>query len=123
MRGLRTVKDSYNLNRLSQAAGIAALTDQETVRRNVARIARTRARLTEALRAMGWVVPDSHANFVLARKPGIDQLPTARALAARDILVRHFAKHGLGDALRITVGTDVEIDALLAALRGDLAHA
>ncbi len=116
LRGLRTVKDSYNLNRLSQAAARAALADQETFRSTVERICRTRARLTAALRAMRYVVPDSHANFVLARRTGVDQGRVARALAARDILVRHFMAYGLADALRITVGTDDEIDALLAAL-------
>jgi len=116
LQGLRTVKDSYNLNRLSQAAATAALGDQMTVRENVARVARTRARLVEALRAFGYDVPESHANFVLARRAGVDQAPIAAALAARDILVRHFTSHGLGDALRITVGTDDEIEALLLAL-------
>ena len=120
LAGLRTVKDSYNLNRLSQAAAIAALADQATVRENVARVARTRARLVEALRALGYDVPESHANFVLARATGVDQAPVAAALAAGDILVRHFTSHGLGDALRITVGTDDEIDALLTALRAIL---
>jgi histidinol-phosphate aminotransferase len=116
LAGLRTVKDSYNLNRLSQAAATAALADQATVRENVARVARTRARLVEGLRALGYDVPESHANFVLARTRGVDQAPVAAALAARDILVRHFTSHGLGDAVRITVGTDDEIDALLTAL-------
>ena len=116
LRGLRTVKDSYNLNRLSQVAATAALIDQATVQANVARVTRSRARLVASLRALGYVVPESHANFVLARRPGIDQAPVARALAERDILVRHFTSHGLTDALRITVGTDEEIDALLAAM-------
>src|SRR5262249_47441214 len=111
LRGLRTVKDSYNLNRLSQAAATAALEDQAAVRETVARVVRTRARLTTALRTLGYDVPDSQANFVLARRRGVDQAPVARALAARDILVRHFTAHGLGDALRITVGTDAEVDA------------
>jgi len=116
LQGLRTVKDSYNLNRLSQVAATAALADQSTVRANVARVIATRRRLTDALRAMGYAVPDSHANFVLARRPGVDQAPMAAALAERDVLVRHFRSHGLGDALRITVGTDEEIDALIAAM-------
>ena len=68
------------------------------------------------LEQLGFRVFPSEANFVLARRPGVDQGPVARALAARDILVRHFAQPGLEDALRITVGTDAEIDALLAAL-------
>jgi histidinol-phosphate aminotransferase len=80
-------------------------------------VARTRARLVAGLRALGYDVPESHANFVLARASGVDQAPVAGALAARDILVRHFTSHELGDALRITVGTDDEIDALLTALR------
>jgi histidinol-phosphate aminotransferase len=117
LRGLRTVKDSYNLNRLSQVAAVAALRDQETVRANVARVVRTRDRLVQALRALGYAVPASHANFVLGRRPGVDQAPVAAALATRGILVRHFTSHGLGDALRVSVGTDDEIDAFLAALR------
>ena len=117
LRGLRTVKDSYNLNRLSQAAATAALTDQATARANVERVCRTRTRLTAALRDLGYDVPESHANFVLARRRGVSQAPVATALAARDILVRHFRTHGLDDALRVSVGTDEEIDAFLAALR------
>ena len=116
LQGLRTVKDSYNLNRLSQVAATAALMDQSTVQANVARVARSRTRLVASLRALGYVVPESHANFVLARRPGVDQGPLARALAERDILVRHFTSHGLGDALRVTIGTDDEIDALLTAM-------
>ena len=115
--GLRTVKDSYNVNRLSQVAATAALADQVTMRANVTRVAATRAHLVAALRELGYEVPESFANFVLARKAGIDQGAVARALAARDILVRHFREYGLADALRITVGTDDEIVTLLGALR------
>jgi histidinol-phosphate aminotransferase len=116
LTGLRTVKDSYNLNRLSQAAAEAALADQETMRANVTRIRATRAVLSEGLIQLGYRVLPSEANFVLARRPGVDQAPVARALAARGILVRHFAVPGLADALRITVGTDVETASLLEAL-------
>jgi histidinol-phosphate aminotransferase len=122
LAGLRTVKDSYNLNRLSQAAGEAALADLPRMQANLARIKRTRERLTTALVALGYRVPPSEANFVLACRPGVDQGPVARALSARDILVRHFPTPRLSEALRITVGTDEEVDALLAAL-GQLARA
>jgi len=114
--GLRAVKDSYNLNLLTQAAATAALEDVEVMRANVARIRATRTRLTAALEERGYTVPRSHANFVLARRAGVDQAPVAAALAARGVLVRHFATPELQDALRITVGTDEEIDVLLAAL-------
>ncbi len=106
-----------NLSRLSQAAGEAALGDLPWMEANLARIKATRARLAAELERTGFRVPASEANFVLARQPGVDLGPVARALAARDILVRHFAVPGLEDALRITVGTDAEVDALLAALR------
>jgi histidinol-phosphate aminotransferase len=117
LAGLRTVKDSYNVGRLAQAAATAALDDVAWMEANVARIRATRSRITEALRGLGFQVPPSEANFVLARRPGTDLTPLARALAGRDILVRHFTAHGLDDALRVTVGTDAEIDTLLAALR------
>jgi len=116
LTGLRAVKDSYNLNLLTQAAATAALEDVDAMRANVARIRATRARLTAALERRGYTVPPSHANFVLARRTGVDQAPVAAALAARGVLVRHFATPELQDALRITVGTDEEIDVLLAAL-------
>ncbi len=122
LAGLRTVKDSYNLNRLTQVAAEAALTDLPTMRANVARIRATRARLTAALERLGYVVPPSQANFVLACRPGVDQGPVAGALAARGVLVRHFATPRLQAALRISVGTDEEIDALLAHL-GELTAA
>jgi histidinol-phosphate aminotransferase len=116
LAGLRTVKDSYNVNRLSLAAGEAALEDTAAVETNVARIRATRAVLTAGLERLDFRVLPSEANFVLARRPGVDQAPVARALAERGILVRHFAVPALQDALRITVGTDDEITALLAAL-------
>jgi histidinol-phosphate aminotransferase len=116
LAGLRTVKDSYNLDRLALVAAEAALDDLDHMRANVARVRTTRTRLAKALADLGFSVLPSEANFVLARRPGSDLAPLARALAARDILVRHFPTPEVRDALRITVGTDEEIDMLLAAL-------
>jgi histidinol-phosphate aminotransferase len=113
---LAKVKDSYNLSRVSIAAGAAALADYDTMRAHARAIGATRSQLRERLRALGYVVPPSQANFVLARRPGVDQRPVYEALKKRRILVRHFAIPELYDALRITVGTDAEVDALLAAL-------
>ena len=115
--GLRTVKDSYNVNRMTQLGAEAALADLPAMQHNGERIRATRAVLTAELEQLGFVVPPSEANFVLARRPGRSMGPVAGALAARGILVRHFAVPGLDDALRITVGTDDEIATLLAALR------
>lgn len=118
--GMWKVKDHYNLNRLSLVAAEAALEDIEAMRANAARICRTRDRLSERLCALGFYVWDSQANFVLAR---IDTVPAISRDAAtlyaelkeRKILVRYFDQPRLNDCLRISIGTDMEIDALLAA--------
>jgi histidinol-phosphate aminotransferase len=111
-------KDSYNLNAVSQAIGSAAIDDYAHMEKNVAKVRATRARLTDALAGMGFEVPPSQANFVLAQWKGI---PSVReifaALRERSIVVRYFDAPRLDNALRISVGTDGEIDALLAALR------
>jgi histidinol-phosphate aminotransferase len=113
---LGKVKDSYNLSRVSIAAGAAALADDDVMREHVRRVCATRARLSEGLRARGYQVPASQANFVLARRAGREQRSVYEALKQRRILVRYFATPELHDALRITVGTDDEIDALLRAM-------
>lgn len=111
------VKDSYNLSRAGIAAAVAALDDYAWMQANVRRVRATRERLTVALRAQGFVVPPSQANFVLARRPGQSLQGTYEQLKARGILVRYFATAGLADAMRISVGTDDEIGRLLEALR------
>lgn len=113
---LAKVKDSYNLSRAAMAAGAAALADYDIMREHARRVCATRARLSARLREFGYEVLPSQANFVLARIPGCDQRPVYEALKQRRILVRYFAVPELYDALRITVGTDEEIDALLAAM-------
>jgi histidinol-phosphate aminotransferase len=113
---LMKVKDSYNVTRLSIVAATAALEDYAWMEANVARIRRTRERLTDALGARGFTVLPSQSNFVLARRPGHNMESVYAGLKQRGVLVRYFATPELADALRVTVGTDAEIDALLAAL-------
>ncbi|MEW6300659.1 MAG: histidinol-phosphate transaminase [Thermodesulfobacteriota bacterium] len=114
---LLKVKDSYNVNRLSMTAALAALEDYEWMRRNVDRIRATRSRLTRALRELGYFVYDSQANFVLARRQGVSQEPIYQGLKDRGILIRYFSSPpDLFDCIRITVGTDEEIDRLLDTL-------
>ncbi len=110
-------KDSYNLNAYSQAAALAAIQDYDHMVENAAKVRTTRARLIRAVEDLGFCVPPSQANFVLARWQGA---PSARELYLKlkeeGIFVRHFNARRLEDALRITVGTDDEIDTLLNAL-------
>jgi histidinol-phosphate aminotransferase len=113
---LMKVKDSYNLSRVALAAGAEALRDADWMRRNVAKVIRTRVRTEARLRRLGFEVPASQANFVLARMPGCDMAPVTRGLRRAGILVRHFATPLLQDAIRISIGTPAEMNALFRAL-------
>lgn len=122
--GMRKVKDSYNCDTLSLAAAEAAVDDQEWMLRNVAKIRATRTRLTNELRTLGFDVVDSQANFVWATHPSGRHQEQYEALKRERILVRFMRFAGVGgddqnnvDGLRITVGTDAEIDRFLEALR------
>ncbi len=120
---MRKVKDSYNCDSLTLAGTLAALQDQDWMLANVARIQATRARLTESLTRLGFDVVPSQANFVWATRATGGHCEVFENLKAQKILVRYmrfadvpFAPNGLLDGLRITVGTDEEIDRLLEML-------
>jgi histidinol-phosphate aminotransferase len=116
LEGLTKVKDSYNLSRVAQLAGAAALDDAAWAMRNVERVRATRRQTEAALRALGFEVQPSSANFVLARLAGLNLSDVAAALRRRGILVRYFATPLLYDALRITIGKPAEMKALLREL-------
>jgi len=114
--GMNKVRDSYNLDRLSIAAGTAALEDLAWMRRNTLRIQRSRQRLASGLKRLGYQVYPSQTNFILARQPDRNLMPVYEELKRRKILVRYFDAPGLRDCLRITVGTPKEVRALLQEL-------
>ena len=116
---LQRVKNSFNsypVDALAQAAGIASLADEAAYRESVARIVATRARLSEALLARGFRVLPSSANFVFARPPDGDGEALYRRLGEAGVLVRHWARPELAAWLRISVGTDADTDRLLAVI-------
>ena len=113
---LLKVKDSYNVDRLSIVAAVAALEDYDWMRQNVEKIRATRGRLMTELRGLGYFVHESQTNFVLARKAGENQEGIYQELRNHGFLVRYFSAPELSDCLRITVGTDEQIDQLLAAM-------
>lgn len=112
---LAKVKDSYNVNRLGAVAAEAALDDYPWMIESSGKVRATRKVLIDGLRDLEFQCLPSEANFVLARRPGIDLKPVQARLKSDGILVRHFATASLRDALRITVGTPEEISALLAS--------
>lgn len=116
-RELVKVKDSYNCDALSLAAACAAITDQEYLRSTRAEILITRRRLEQSLTKLGFEVCPSHANFVWCRHGGRAVKQIYEELKSRMILVRYMNYDHYGDGLRITVGTDAEIDRLLDELQ------
>jgi len=116
VRELVKVKDSYNCDVLSLAAAAAALEDQEYLRGTQEKIRATRERLSRELSALGFDVCPSQANFVWCRRQDRAVRPIYEQLKLRRILVRYMNYPGHGDGLRISVGTDSEIDHLLVHL-------
>jgi histidinol-phosphate aminotransferase len=114
--GLVKVKDSYNCGAMSLVGGAAALEDRGHLAETRGKILATRRRLTDAVRGLGYHVPESSANFVWCTG-GPSAADVYRRLRDRKILVRLMQYPGHPDGLRITVGTDAEIDQLLEALR------
>ena len=119
IEALTRVKDSFNsypLGRLAQAGAIASLQDEAWFQESRARVIEGRERLTLGLHRLGFDVLPSSANFVFARHPAQQGARLAAALRQRAVIVRHFSAPRISDYLRITVGTDAQIDRLLSAL-------
>src|SRR5262249_5917172 len=113
VRELVKVKDSYNCDVLSLAAATAAIQDRDYFREVRGKILATRTRMSVELAELGFDVTPSRANFVWCRRADRPVKPIYEALKARKILVRYMNYDGY-DGLRISVGTNAEIDQLLA---------
>jgi histidinol-phosphate aminotransferase len=111
------MKDSYNCDALSIAAATAALGDREWLSENRAKILATRRRLVAEMRKLGFVTVDSQSNFVWNTRKDRPIRPFYEELKRRHILVRYMDYPGWGDGIRISVGTDNEIDRCLEELR------
>jgi len=117
---LDRLRAPFNVNALAQVAAAAALEDRAHVTRTVAGTAEGRAALTAGLTALGFRPVPSVTNFLLVdvRRDGA---AVAEALLRRGVIVRPMGAYGLPTHLRITVGTDLQCEALIAALRAILA--
>ena len=114
---LDKIRDHYNLDRLAQAACLAALKDQTYFRESTRRIRETREWFSAGLRDLGYHVIPSHGNYVFASPPDHDGKRVYDGLYARRILVRHFSDPLLAHGLRITIGTREEMQATLQAMK------
>jgi histidinol-phosphate aminotransferase len=115
--GLIKVKDSYNVDAVSITIAAAAIRDQDYFRKTVEKVIAERTRLTGQLRNLGFDVPDSSSNFILAECKNSRAAEIYEKLTRRNIFVRYFAYPELKEKLRITIGTPEQNDTLLSALK------
>ncbi len=119
IRALNSVKLSYNsytMNLPSIVMGAEALKDDEYFRKTIDRIIATRESAVARLCDLGFCVPDSKANFVFARHESVPAAYIFDNLRKENIYVRYFPKPRIDNYLRITIGTDNEMDVLFEAL-------
>jgi histidinol-phosphate aminotransferase len=112
------IKQPYNVNVAGSRAAMASLADRDTLLGNVAKLIAERERLYAELARFDFLqpVPGSQSNFILCRVIGRDARPLKLDLEQQGVLVRHFAKPGVDNCIRISVGRPADSEALLAAL-------
>ncbi len=107
-----SVKIPYSLNAVSEGAAVAALGDQDFIRRSVEMVREQRPKLDAGLRKLGFETFPSDSNFILARSP-IDHAELVEGLRQKGVLIRDFgAKRGTENCVRTTIGT-AELNAIL----------
>ena len=115
-----TVRGPFNVAAPAQAAGVAAMEDQDYVAWSRAENTRVLESFSAAVTGLGLTVVPSVGNFVLVRfagEPGRDAAAAAAHLKRHGILARGVAPYGLADSLRITIGTEADMTAVADALR------
>ena len=109
--------NSYTMNRLTVAAGTAALEDEEYFKETCDKVIVTRERTKVRLRELGFDMPDSKSNFVFATHESIPASDIFNAAKSAGIYLRWWNKDRISNRLRISIGTDEEMDALFAFLK------
>ena len=123
IRYLNDVKfstNSYTMNRPSLLLGVAAVKDDAYFKRTTAKIAATRERVKQALKELGFTFPDAKSNFIFATHKSVHAVELFEALKQQNIYVRHFSDPLIDNYLRITIGTDEEMDAFISFVRSYL---
>lgn len=109
--------NSYTMNRTALTAGVEAVRADGYFKEIVAKIVATRERVKAELKKLGFEFQDSMSNFIFATHPKLDMAKLFEDLRKDDIYVRHFDSERIRNYLRITIGTDEEMDTLLEFLR------
>lgn len=120
IQDLETIRYStnpYNLDSMTLAAGKACLENDDYNMANCRKIIITRKRTAAALEKLGFEVTPSSANFLFVKHPALSGEEVYRKMRERGILIRHFSVERIKDYNRISIGTDAQMEALVAAAR------
>ncbi|MBD2868302.1 histidinol-phosphate transaminase [Paenibacillus arenilitoris] len=118
--GLNRIKNSFNsytLDRLALAGAVASFEDEAYFKETTAKVIATRERVSEQVAALGFKLTESKANFVFISHPSIAAERIFRELRGKGVLVRYFNQPRIDGYLRVSIGTDEEMDAFIRALR------
>ena len=117
---IRYSTNPYNVNRMTEFAGVAALTENDYYMENAKTITKNRSWTTKQLTRLGFTVTDSMANFVFAKHNRISGEALYQKLKARGVLVRHFKKARISEYVRITIGTIAQMETLIKCIEAIL---
>ncbi len=115
--GMMKVKDSYNVNMLTQFLAEAAIRDQKYLNDTVAKIKASRNKLTNELKTLGFKVVESQSNFIFASPPDGNGEKLFNALREQNIIIRYFPGPKTGKYIRITIGTEKQLQGLVDFLK------
>ncbi|MEW6534758.1 MAG: histidinol-phosphate transaminase [Candidatus Auribacterota bacterium] len=115
--GVMKVKDSYNLDRISEIAATASIRDLAEIKKRCSYIKHVRDNTAQRLRSMNFHVLPSQTNFLFVKPPGVDAEYLYEALLNRKILVRFFNQRRVKEYLRITIGMQEDMDILISTLK------
>ncbi|MBR6396087.1 MAG: histidinol-phosphate transaminase, partial [Lachnospiraceae bacterium] len=121
MDAVKNSYNSYTMNYPSQVLGVEAVRDEAYFKETCEKIIATRERSKKELAALGFTFPDSKTNFIFATHKTMRAEDIAAGLRKKNIFVRHFSKPRIDNYLRISIGTDEEMDAVFAVLK-ELIH-
>ncbi len=123
IRDLNTIKYStnpYNINKMTMAAGLGTMADEEYTIKNCRTIIENRAYTAKGLEKLGFSLTPSTANFLFAKHESVGGAEIYAMLKKSGVLVRHFDKSRISEYNRITIGTREQTDRLLEVLRKEL---
>ena len=109
--------NSYTMNHLTIACGKACVEDDLYFKEITGKIVATRERVKKEMAELGFKFPDSMTNFLFVTHPQIDAEELFLALKEEGIFVRYFKKPRIDQYLRVTIGTDAQMDALITFLK------